>query len=141
MIMQMTKDMLKSYGDAVAIIREAEHDLAKLKANNYETVSMTVSGSSPEYPYTAKHFKVEGIKEKNPHMIEKQEAYLRNKKAAAEEIKQQIQEYILKCPLRIQRIIEYKYIKLMSWNEVAAKFGYTCSAESIRKELNRFLEK
>ena len=139
--MQITKDMLKSYGDALAIIEEAEHDLKRLKEINTEEISMTVTGSSSEYPYCPKHFKVEGIKEKNPKMIKKQEEYLRSKKAAAEEIRQQIQDYILTCPLRIQRIIDYKYIKLMSWNEVARKFGNTCNAESIRKELNRFLKK
>ena len=139
--MQITKDMLKSYGDALAIIEEAEHDLKRLKENNTEEVSTTVTGSSSEYPYCPKHFKVEGIKEKNPNMIKKQEEYLKRKKAAAEEIRQQIQDYILTCPLRIQRIIEYKYIKLMSWNEVARKFGNSCNSESIRKELNRFLKK
>lgn len=139
--MQITKDILRSYGDAIAIIKEAEHDLILLRESNLEILRTTVTGSSSEFPYNAKHYKVEGVVEKNPRLIKKQEEYLESRKAAAEEIRQEIQEYILTCPLRIQRIIEYKYIKLMSWNEVAKKFGNTCSAESIRKELNRFLEK
>lgn len=48
---------------------------------------------------------------------------------------------IEKAPVRIQRIIQYKYFDKLSWEEIADKIRHGASGESIRKEFQRFLKK
>jgi len=40
---------------------------------------------------------------------------------------------------RVQRIIRYKIFENLTWEEVAVKMGRKATAESVRKEYQRFL--
>lgn len=134
----MTKDILNAYIDACELVRETEERIEQLQSAT--TVHDVVKGSSPVFPYTSQTIHVEGVLE-NQHVIEREKMLLIKRKTAAYEKKLMVEEYINTCPERIQRIIKYRYIDMLSWNEVALKFGYSCSPDSIRKEFERFMQK
>ena len=59
----------------------------------------------------------------------------------AEWIKVQVEEWMLTIPMRMQRIIRYKFFEGISWEKVAEKMGKNVNENSIKKEFERFLKK
>ena len=43
-------------------------------------------------------------------------------------------------PIRMQRIIRYKYFEGMSWEQVADRIGRMATGDSVRMEVDRFLK-
>lgn len=108
---------------------EAEHLRKQLN-----TVSDTVSGSSPEFPYTKHSIKLEGLEQK--HQAQLRTAFL---KAYTEQIR--LEEYIqtVDDPL-VRDIIRLKFDECLTWEQVAAKLKNN-TADSCRKAVARYLVK
>ena len=70
-----------------------------------------------------------------------EECALAERKRNAEKIRLQAQQEINRAPVRIQRIIRFRYFKNMSWEKVADRMGRGCTGDGIRKELDRFFDK
>ena len=70
-----------------------------------------------------------------------EEKLLEQRKENAENIKQQVEEWLLTVPIRMQRIIKYKIFEEMTWEQTASKIGRKATGEGIRKEFERFMEK
>lgn len=136
----MTKSTLQEYIDAKELIKETERDIQNLRRT--ETVYDKVSGSNPEFPYQPQSFNVSGVFETrlDSKKIKKEEMILIERKEKARQIKLQIDDWMNTIPLRMQRIIRYKFFEGMSWEEAAVKMGRKATGDSIRKELNRFIE-
>ena len=66
---------------------------------------------------------------------------LRKKKEKAEELKLQVEVWMISIPFRMQRIIKYKIFEKMTWQQVADRMGRKTTEESVRKEFKRFFEK
>ena len=66
---------------------------------------------------------------------------LRQKKEKAEELKLQVEVWMISIPFRMQRIIKYKIFEEMTWQQVADRMGRKTTEESVRKEFKRFFEK
>lgn len=49
-------------------------------------------------------------------------------------------EWLLTVPIRMQRIIRYRYLEGLAWEQVAARMGRRATADSVRMELNNFLK-
>lgn len=63
------------------------------------------------------------------------------KKAQIDEILEQIKEMIEKEPnVRMRRMMRLKYTDRMTWYQVAMHMGKNCTAESCRKEMERYLK-
>ena len=45
------------------------------------------------------------------------------------------------APVRSQRMIRFKYMEGMTWEEVAKNIGGRATEDSVRKEIERFLKK
>lgn len=56
-------------------------------------------------------------------------------------IQEAVDEELKDTPLRIQRMIRFKYLEGMTWEEVANKIGGRATEDSVRKEIERFLKK
>lgn len=69
-----------------------------------------------------------------------EERLLEQRKAKAEKVKLQVEEWMLTIPVRMQRIIKYRYIEGLTWERVAVKMGRKATADSIRMELKNFLK-
>ena len=58
----------------------------------------------------------------------------------AEEIKRQVEAWMLTIPQRMQRIIRYRVFEELSWNEVAIRMGRKATADSVRMEYTNFMK-
>lgn len=135
------KEILKEYIDACELIKETEADIAKLEKKKITVASDKVAGSNPEYPYNPQRFNVEGSEYtyQDDVRLRTEEKLLLEQKANAERIKEQAERIIHKAPMRIQRIIRFRYKKNMSWTAIAHEIGQGTNADSIRMELTRYL--
>ena len=140
----MDKEILKQYIDACEQVKEAKAALLKIKKSRKRVEQDRVTGSSHEFPYTTKSFHIEGLAYpaiKDPDELDRRETILRERLRRAEEIKQQVDLWMLTIPQRMQRIIRYKIFEDMTWTEVAARMGRNATELSVKKEYQRFMEK
>ena len=139
----MDKEILKQYIDACEQVKEAKVDILRLKKNRKKIVQDRVSGSAHEFPYTAKSFHIEGLSYpvvKDPDGLDRREAILQERLQKAEEIKRQVEAWMLTIPQRMQRIIRYRVFEELSWNEVAIRMGRKATADSVRMEYTNFMK-
>lgn len=139
----MNKKILQEYIDACELIKDTEKDINRLRQKRKTIIQTSVRGSSRDFPYTEQRFRVEGtaFSALDDSRLRQEERILEQQKANAEKIKLQVEEWMLTIPTRMQRIIRYRYIEELPWDQVAAKMGRKATADNIRKELERFLEK
>lgn len=139
----MERNILEEYIDACEVIKDIEKEIKKLKAKKMITANETVSGSNPEYPYNPQHFKVQGTiyTYGDDVKIRAQEDILNQRRKKAEELKLQAEVWMISIPFRMQRIIKYRFFEDQSWQQVADRMGRRATAESVKKEFRRFLEK
>lgn len=139
----MDKKILEDYIDAVALIKETEEDIRRLKKIRKTVIQTNVKGSNPKFPYQEQHFKVQGttFTYQDDARLRWEEKLLEKRKDNAEEIKHQVEEWMLTIPSRMQRIINYKIFEEMTWEQAAARIGRKATGENIRKEFERFLGK
>ena len=139
----MDKEILKQYIDACEQVKGAKEDILRLKKNRKKIVQDRVSGSAHEFPYTAKSFHIEGLSYpvvKDPDELDRREAILQERLQKAEEIKRQVEAWMLTIPQRMQRIIRYRVFEELSWNEVAIRMGRKATADSVRMEYTNFMK-
>ena len=139
----MDKEILKQYIDACEQVKEAKEDILRLKKNRKKIVQDRVSGSAQEFPYTAKSFHIEGLAYpvvKDPDELDRREAILQERLQRAEEIKHQVEAWMLTIPQRMQRIIRYRVFEGMTWAEVAQRMGRRATPDGIRKEYENFMK-
>ncbi len=142
-VVALDKNILADYMDAMELIKETEEDIQKLKKRRKTVIQTNVKGSNPNFPYQEQHFQITGITftyqdDKNLRLEEK---LLEQRKENAEKIKQQVEEWLLTVPIRMQRIIKYKIFEKQTWEQTAAKIGRKATGESVKKEFQRFMEK
>ena len=138
----MDKQILQDYIDACALIRETEADIRALRKKRKTIIQTNVKGSNPEFPYQEQHFNIQGMAftYRDDSRLREEEKLLEQRKARAEEIKTQVEQWMLTVPARMQRIIRFKYFEGMSWEEVAAQMGRKATADSVKMEFRRFME-
>ncbi len=139
----MDKQILYQYIDACELIRETEEEIQRIKRYRKRMEQDVVKGSSHDFPYTSTNFHVEGLGYnaiKNPRSLEVQEKILEQRKATAEEIKLQVEAWLVTVPPRMQRIIRYKVFDGLTWQQVAARMGRKATADSVRLEFQRFMD-
>lgn len=138
--MNKEKSILMDYIDACELIKETEEDIRKLRKK--EIVQDKVSGSNPEFPYQPQSFSLSGAVEKslNDRELEKEKRLLQQRKENAKQIKAKAEEIINRAPVRMQRIIRYKFFERLLWEQVAIKMGEGKTADAYRKELSYYLK-
>lgn len=136
------KDTLKEYIDACRLVEETEEDIKRLRKKKKTILTDHVKGSNPEFPYQPKSLKVAGVAYTytDEERLESEERILEERKAAAADCKVKVQKWMNTIPKRMQRIVRFKYIEGLSWEAVADRIGRGATKDSIRKELERFLE-
>ncbi len=137
----MDKTILQDYIDACELIKETEKDICKLNQKRKTVIQTNVKGSMHEFPYVEQHFKIQGttFTIKDDSALRHEEKLLKQRKANAEQIKIQVEEWMLTLPSRMQRIVKYRYLEGLPWEKVAMKMGRKATADSVRMELERFL--
>ena len=137
----MDKNILNYYIDACALVQETERDIRALKKKRKTIIQTNVSGSNPDFPYQPQHFKIEGttFTYADDSALRWDEGLLERRKANAEKIKLNVEEWMLTIPARMQRIIRWKFLEELTWEEVAVKMGRKATGDSVRLEFQRFM--
>lgn len=138
----MDKRLLSDYIDACALVKETERDIRALKKKRKTIIQTNVSGSNPDFPYQPQHFKIEGtvFTCADDSALRRDEGLLERRKANAEKIKQNVEEWMLTIPARMQRIIRWKLFEGLTWEETAAKLGRKATGDSVRMEFTNFMK-
>lgn len=139
----MDKDILKQYIDACEAVKETEEQIRQLQKNRKTVVVDAVKGSMHDFPFAAKSFKVTGIDHsvlEDPGQLDREELILEERKAAAAQIKSQVEAWLNTIPVRMQRIIRYRIFEKMSWRQVAVKMGRHATENGLKKEFERFFK-
>ena len=138
----MNKQILSDYIDACELVKETEKDILRLNQKKKTITRGSVKGSMHEFPYTEQHFKIQGttFSIKDDDHLRYEEKLLEQRKANAEQIKVQVEKWMLTIPARMQRIIRYKFFEGLAWEHVAGKMGGKSTADSVRMELKNFLK-
>lgn len=138
----MDKTILQDYIDACELIKETEKDIHRLNQKKKTIIQTNVNGSMHEFPYVEQHFKIQGttFTVKDDNALRYEEKLLEQRKATAEQIKLQVETWMLTLPSRMQRIVKYRYLEGLPWERVAIKLGRKATADSVRMELERFLK-
>ena len=115
------KQVLNDYVDACELVRETEDDIAELEQKQSVVTSDKVKGSMNEHPYTQQSFNIEGLAydEKRNERLTKEKDILFKRREKANSVRLQALEVINQAPIRIQRIIRFRYEKKLTWEEVA----------------------
>ena len=139
----MDKDILKQYIDACEAVKETEEQIRRLQKKRKTVVVDAVKGSMHDFPFAAKSFKVAGIVHsvlEDPGQLDREELILEERKAAAAQIKSQVEAWLNTIPVRMQRIIRYRDFDGLTWRQVAIKMGRRTTEESVKKEYQRFFD-
>ena len=138
----MDKNILNDYIDACALVQETERDIRALKKKRKTIIQTNVSGSNPDFPYQPQHFKIEGttFTYADDSALRWDEGLLERRKANAEKIKLIVEEWMLTIPARMQRIIRWKFLEELTWEEVAVKMGRKATGDSVRMEFTNFMK-
>lgn len=139
----MDKQILEQYIDACELIKDTEEEIRKLRKRRSQIQQDSVKGSSHEFPYTLQTYHLEGLgyaAVKDPDELERREKLLEERIRRAEQIKGQVEVWLLTISPRMQRIIRYRVFEEMSWEQVAKRMGRKATGESVKKEFQRFLK-
>ena len=139
----MDKGILEQYIDACELVKETEEQIRRLKNNRKTVVVDTVKGSMHDFPFAPKSFRTEGIAYvtvADPGQLDREELLLEERKAAAAQIKSQVEAWLNTIPVRMQRIIRYRIFEELAWRQVAMKMGRRATEASVKMEFQRFFK-
>lgn len=140
----MDKEILTQYIDACELIKETEKEIQKLRQRRKVILQDSVKGSMHEFPYAAQSYHIEGLAYatvRTPSLLDDEEELLEERRAAAVEIKVQVEAWLNMVPQRMQRIIRMKFFEELTWGEVAVRMGRKATADGVKMEFRRFMEK
>lgn len=138
----MNKDILQDYIDTCALIHEAEDALKRLESRQKDMTKDSVRGSMHDYPYAPKTFVIEGVdySDIRQQAIHAERRILEERKQRCEQLKLEVDQWMVELPSRIQRIIRYHYFEGLTWEQTAARIGRKATGEGLRTEMRRFLK-
>ncbi len=138
----MDKQVLGEYIHACALAEEVEQELKSLEKKKAPAILGKVKGSNPDFPYQECSFTISGSEYsyEDDKRERRKRKILEERRDNANEVKLQVEEWMNTIPMRMQRIIKYRFFDGMSWEEVAEKIDRKASGDSIRKQFEKFME-
>lgn len=132
------KKIIYEYVDAKELVKETEEDIRKHRKSI--SVKDKVKGSNPEFPYNPQSFSISGDIECDIDFDE-EEKVLEERKTNAKKIKIKAEKVINTASVRMQRIIRFRVMRDLTWNEVAERMGGNCTGDSVRMEFQNWMKK
>ena len=145
----MDKEVLEQYSSLKAEyldlqdeIRKLEKQIRKMETSRCQ-VSDSVKGTRPDGTYasiTITGFPVPDYYRRKK-LLEKRKANLSKFELQLLELTNDVDDYINSlADSRMRRMIRYKFFDELSWVQVAHRMGGKYTADSCRKQIERFLE-
>lgn len=141
-ILEQYTDMQEEHKDILRRIRRIEDQIAKMEESGYTVADSVACGKKGKK--AIRTVKVEGF----PHPdYERKRALLRRYKAKLKLFEEdllekqiEVEEYIQSIEdSRIRRIMRYRYLDNLTWQQVAHRMGKHHTAEGCRSAHDRFL--
>ncbi len=131
------EELAKNLKDIAKIRREIKGLELMIHSNRKTMATDVVSGSSDEFPYSVRHFRIEGVDQSKESALQMR---LQRKKKKLERELLKVEKYLdqIEDP-EIRQIVRLRDELGMSWNDVAAKCGSTIAA--VKMKHKRFLDK
>ncbi len=131
------EELAKNLKDIAKIRREIKGLELMIHSNRKTMATDVVSGSSDEFPYSVRHFRIEGVDQSRESVLQMR---LQRKKKKLERELLKVEKYLdqIEDP-EIRQIVRLRDELGMSWNDVAAKCGSTIAA--VKMKHKRFLDK
>ena len=131
------EELAKNLKDIAKIRREIKGLELMIHSNRKTMATDVVSGSSDEFPYSVRHFRIEGVDQSKESALQ---VKLRHKKKKLERELLKVEKYLdqIEDP-EIRQIVRLRDELGMSWYDVAAKCGSTIAA--VKMKHKRFLDK
>ena len=131
------EELAKNLKDIAKIRREIKGLELMIHSNRNTMATDVVSGSSDEFPYSVRHFRIEGVDQSRESVLQMR---LQRKKKKLERELLKVEKYLdqIEDP-EIRQIVRLRDELGMSWNDVAAKCGSTIAA--VKMKHKRFLDK
>ena len=137
----MNTQTLKEYIDICELVEETKLELERLQGRRPTVAIDKVKGSMQDFPYSETSFKVEGAVDSGStqRKVDAQKCLLEAQIKEMEKRKAKCERWISQVPVRMQRIIRYKFFDRLSWERVADRMGRGATGDSVRMEFKRFL--
>ena len=131
------EELAKNLKDIAKIRREIKGLELMIHSNRKTMATDVVSGSSDEFPYSVRHFRIEGVDQSKESALQMR---LQRKKKKLERELLKVEKYLdqIEDP-EIRQIVRLRDELGMSWNDVATKCGSTIAA--VKMKHKRFLDK
>ena len=131
------EELAKNLKDIAKIRREIKGLELMIHSNRKTMATDVVSGSSDEFPYSVRHFRIEGVDQSKESALQ---VKLRHKKKKLERELLKVEKYLdqIEDP-EIRQIVRLRDELGMSWNDVAAKCVSTIAAVKMKHKI--FLDK
>lgn len=142
----MDKQILKQLPDIRKEVRDLEQAVTSLekriKVMKRDEVYDTVTGSRADL--TIGPIKVRGHPQKEYRKrlseLQKKKTLMEMKKTELLQLENEAEEYIQSIQdSGLRRIMRYRYVDDLSWQQVANKMGWRYTSDSYRKRVERFL--
>lgn len=134
------KDKLNQLNDIRKEISELDYKIKKLEKEGFKLAAVQESRKRP--PFGKHDIIIEAQSPETRDLMSKYKSMLQQRLEKLLEVEIEVESFINTLPTaRLQRIFEYKCIDDYSWQKIAFIIGKGATADSIRMEYNRFLEK
>lgn len=135
----MIREELESYQINRRLVERNKEKIEKEKCREIPSITSVVKGSSNEFPYTERRFRVEAENpvewEKSNRRIEKWQKEIEQAETAMEEVESFIASV---SEVRTREILTYRYIDGLKTAEIGDKVGY--SKGRISQLISKFLQ-
>jgi len=137
----MTRKRLDQYLALKREIKLLENEIDRIRTRSKESVADTVSGSSSSFPYIRRTFIISGHSQKDLELISKKTERLKERKERAVIEAEAIDAFIDQISdSHMRQILYMKYLKGMSWRQVARHLGGGNTEDGVRMKVARFFE-
>lgn len=131
----MTKRRLEQYSSIKAEIKKLEDEI---KERENRRLTDTVTGSSPEYPFTKHTVTIKGVDYGSDLLIRR----LKEKAFLLDEERTYIEKWLDTVEdSQMRTIIRMKFVKGLTWQQIATELDAPHKMEKFKKDFYRFIEK
>lgn len=131
----MTKRRLEQYSSIKAEIKKLEDEI---KERENRRLTDTVTGSSPEYPFTKHTVTIKGVDYGSDLLIRR----LKEKAFLLDEERAYIEKWLDTVEdSQMRTIIRMKFVKGLTWQQIATELDAPHKMEKFKKDFYRFIEK
>lgn len=140
-LLQQYRDLLQEKKDKQAAVARVEKRLKEMESRGYKEVDSVSGGNGGK-----QHFKIEGFPYPEYHR-QRTLLLLRQKRLKLVQSKIDIQLVSVEKFIdeiedsRMRRLLTYRYVEGMSWQQIANKMGGGNTEDGCRIEVSRFLKR